>query len=353
MKHYTSLLLLCLYVTANLCFASITDGDCAIARIPQMPSPQPAFKLRMFDKQFPRHNTLNNFHHRSDAELRPAVQKQMHVIRHDFHDGNAKVVLTSKIKHDAFTPVGNLTYKNSLAILRAPNYMILQRKDISTTICKSVGYRFYAFIIEHSLFAFCTICTKSMPSNSRLKSRECDGKFFKAEHNFNTGYIVDSNGSAFLTMYSGVSVSLSKRIVNLLNKIPSEEKFPFGILQFEITGGEVVFSTIENGSTGFKMMMPMFYDERFDDCLTMNVANEVLTRLRVEPTPEQLKAFEKREAEKMETAIDDEFEFGHGQKGTLTPAFPAPDGIEGGDLFDPCDDDTNKVSQNENTPLED
>lgn len=59
MKHCTSLLLLCLYVTANLCFASITDGDCAIARIPQMPSPQPAFKLRLFDKQFPRHNTLN------------------------------------------------------------------------------------------------------------------------------------------------------------------------------------------------------------------------------------------------------------------------------------------------------
>lgn len=176
---------------------------------------------------------------------------------------------------------------------------------------------------------------------------------FKAELHFNTGYIVDSNGSAFLTMYSGISVSLSKRIVNLLNKIPSEEKFPFGILQFEITGGEVVFSTIKNGSTGFMMTMPMFYDERFDDSLTMDVANEVLTRLRVEPTPEQLKAFEKREAEKMETAIDDEFEFGNAHKGTPTPAFPAPDGVEGGDLFDPCDDDINKVSQNENTPSED
>ena len=75
-----------------------------------MPSPQLLLQLRVPDEQPSRQVPLHDLDHVRDIELRLTVHQEVDVVRHDFH----------------------------LPVLRAPYEMVLQRIDISTTICKVV-----------------------------------------------------------------------------------------------------------------------------------------------------------------------------------------------------------------------
>ncbi len=179
MKRYISLAFLRLDVMTYLPFAPVADGYRAIARIPQVSAPQPALELRMLDKQLPGNRALDYFHHGGYAELRTTIDKKMDMVRHDFHRRYLESIFGSDVHHNAFASVGNGTGQDPMATLRAPNDMVLQGINVTPTICQPLDCIIRQMLISHKILRFCTIRAKNVPPNSRLKSRECGGWFFK------------------------------------------------------------------------------------------------------------------------------------------------------------------------------
>ena len=105
-----------------------------------MTAPELFFQFRMVHEKPPGRIALMVLDHIGRAELGPAVDHHVDMVRHNFHSDYGKVILVRYLMKILFKLFIDPIPEYTPSVLGTPDDMILKRVNISSTICKIIFY---------------------------------------------------------------------------------------------------------------------------------------------------------------------------------------------------------------------